>query len=171
MKVDWMKERSMIEREAVGVSDNPEYDRSEQIGNVADLHRRVNRRLRLYVPEAWLDLNLTIAQLKSLFFIANQGSTNSRRLAAALGVTPSNVTGIVDRLVEQGLVSRQENPEDRRSLLLQATDKGESILSDLRERRTTYLSEVLARLSQEELSLVESGLSLLARAADECEGN
>jgi len=52
-----------------------------------------------------MDLSLTIGQLKSLFFIDFEGSTNFKKLATALGVTPPNVTGIVDHLVEQGLVT------------------------------------------------------------------
>ncbi len=146
-------------------------DKAHLISEVVDLHRRVNRALRQHGPEAWMELNLTVAQLKSLFFISNRGSSNSRKLAEALGVTPANVTGIVDRLVEQGLVSRQENPEDRRVLLLRATDKGEAILADLRERRITHLSDVLAGLSAEELAIVAQGLALLARAAEGYEGN
>lgn len=144
-------------------------DKTDLIREVAELHRRVNRSIRQHTSEAWMDLNLTTAQLKSLFFIANQASTNSRRLASALGVTPSNVTGIVDRLVEQGLVIRQENPDDRRVLLLQATEKGESILTDLRERRTTHLAEALARLGEGELSTVQQGLLTLLRATEEFE--
>lgn len=142
-------------------------DERDLVNTIIDLHRRVNRALRQYVPEAWMGLKLTIGQLKSLFYISNEGSTNSRKLAAALRVTPSNVTGIVDRLVEQGLVSRHENPEDRRTLLLQTTEKGESVLADLRERRITHLSEALAALVPEDLATLAQGLAALAAAVEE----
>ncbi|MCL5961737.1 MAG: MarR family transcriptional regulator [Chloroflexi bacterium] len=141
-------------------------NKTQLISEVVDLHRRVKRALGQYTPEAWMDLNLTIAQLKSLLYIASEGSTNSRKLAAALRVTPSNVTGIVDRLVEQGLVSRQENPEDRRAILLRATEEGGEILADLREKRSNYLSEVLDCLSAVDLAAVARGLALLADAAE-----
>lgn len=109
---------------------------------------------------------MTIPQLKSLFFIASQGSTNFRKLAAALGVTPSNVTGIVDRLVEQKLVIRQENPEDRRMLMLGATAKGEALAAELRERVTSHMSEILTHLEQKELNTIAQGLTLLTEAAE-----
>ncbi len=54
-----------------------------------------------------------------------------KKLAEALGVTPPNVTGIIDRLVEQALVTRTENPEDRRIMLLQTTEKGHELLDNL----------------------------------------
>ncbi len=141
-------------------------DKAELIRAVIELQRRVNRSLREYTTDAWMNLSLTIAQLKSLFFIANEGSTNFKKLAAALGVTPSNVTGIIDRLVEQGLVSRTENPEDRRILLLRATDRGQALLTDLRESRISHMSQILAHLSPEELSCLVHGLTAFVKAAE-----
>ena len=141
-------------------------DKAELTKEIIELQRRINRDMRQYTLDAWMELNLTIPQLKSLFFIANQGSTNFTKLASALGVTPSNVTGIIDRLVEQGLVSRQENPEDRRMLMLRVTDKGEAIIADLRERRASHISEILTHLSSEELNIVVKGFNLLAKAAE-----
>jgi DNA-binding MarR family transcriptional regulator len=75
------------------------------------------------------------------------------------------VTGIVDRLVEQGLVSREENPEDRRMLLLKTRDKGKALLAKLRERGINRVSGILAQLSLEELSALARGLIAFAKVA------
>lgn len=141
-------------------------DREELVREVVRLQRRVNRILRQYSPLNWISLNLTIAQLKSLLFIANEGTTNLKSLASALGVTPANVTGIVDRLVEQGLVSREENPADRRMLLLRLTDKGENLLANLREIREDYMLRVLEQMNDEQLAALAQGLSAFLAAAD-----
>jgi MarR family transcriptional regulator, organic hydroperoxide resistance regulator len=141
-------------------------EKTELIQEIVELHRRVNRAVRLNAPDAWMQLSMTIPQVKSLFFITNNGSTNFKKLATALKVTPSNLTGVIDRLVEQGLVSRTENPEDRRQMMLKATEKGEGLVSELRERRISYLSRTLADLSKEELSTIAKGLDLLAGATD-----
>jgi DNA-binding MarR family transcriptional regulator len=140
------------------------------VREIIELQRQVRRALRGYVPDAWMNLNLTIPQLKSLFLIAREGSMNTKSLAEELGVTPSNVTGIIDRLVKQGLVSRQENTEDRRMLQIQVTDKGETILTGLREETISSMSEVLARMSVEELSSLARGLSSLVKAAEGYKG-
>ena len=113
-----------------------------------------------------MDLSLTIGQLKSLFFIDFEGSTNFKKLATALGVTPPNVTGIVDHLVEQGLVSREENSDDRRMLVLKTTDKGKALLAKLRESSKNQMSGVLARLNLVELSALARSLVALADAAE-----
>ena len=112
-------------------------------------------------------LDLPTLQVKSLFFITNRGSTNFKNLAATLKVTPSNLTGVIDRLVEQGLVSRTENPEDRRMMVLKATEKGDSLVSELRERRLSYLTKALNDLTPEELAAIKSGLTVLAKAAEQ----
>ncbi len=140
------------------------------IKEIIELQRRVGRAQRQYELDVWMGLPLTMPQLKSLFFINNQGSTNSGKLAAALGVTPTNVTGIIDRLVKQGLVSRTEDIQDRRMFLLQATTRGEELVAKLRERRRGYLSEVLARLSLDELATLAQGLNSLVKAAEAHEG-
>lgn len=145
-------------------------EKQELITEIIKLQRKVDRAWRQYELGVWLDLPITMAQLKSLFFISNQGSTHSGKLAAALGVTPTNVTGIIDRLVKQGLVSRTEDVQDRRVMLLQATGRGEELVTKLRERRRSYLAEGLARLSVDELAILARGLSSLARAAETREG-
>jgi DNA-binding MarR family transcriptional regulator len=128
--------------------------------------QQMSHALGQYAPEAWMELNLTIVQLKSLFFIDSEDSTNFKKLASALGVTPPDVTRIVDRLVEQGMVTRRENPEDRRMQLLQATKKGKTLLTRLRENKTTHLYRILTHLSTEELTTVAQGLRALIRAAE-----
>ena len=141
-------------------------DKAELISQIITLQRKADQARRQYELDVWMSLPLTIAQLKSLFFIINQGSTSAGTLAAALGVTPTNTTGIIDRLVKQGLVTRTENPENRRMLLLRATDRGEELVARLRERRRDYMSEVLQRMSVGELTTISQGLSSLVKAAE-----
>jgi len=145
-------------------------DKSQLIQEVVELEQQVSRIIGQHAPNIWIDSGLTLTQLRSLFLIANKGSTNFRKLAEALGVTPSNVTGIVDRLVEQGLVSRTQNPEDRREMTLQATDKGQALVSNLKEVGIKHMTQILSVLSLEELSALAQGLSAFIRAADSYKG-
>jgi DNA-binding MarR family transcriptional regulator len=142
-------------------------EKSELVSDAVRLYREAHRAMRQPLFEGWKGLNLTVPQLRSLFFISSSGSSSPGRLAASLGVTPPNVTGIVDRLVEQGLVARRESEQDRRVLLLQTTDKGEAVLSDLRESRTNTMTDVLSRLHEAELQALVKGLGSLVKAAQE----
>jgi MarR family transcriptional regulator, organic hydroperoxide resistance regulator len=144
--------------------------KSQLIQEIVELERQVGRIIGQHAQIIWIDSGLTLTQLRSLFLIANKGSTNFRKLAEALGVTPSNVTGIIDRLVEQGLVSRTQNPEDRREMTLQTTDKGQALVSNLKEVGIKHMTHILSLLSLEELSALIQGLSAFIRAAETYKG-
>lgn len=145
-------------------------DRSQLVQEIVELQRQVGRIIGQHAHIIWIDSGLTLTQLRSLFLIANKGSTNFRKLAEAMGVTPSNVTGIVDRLEEQGLVSRTQNPEDRREMTLQATDRGQTLVSNLKETGIKHMTQILSLLSLEELSALAQGLSAFIKAADSYKG-
>ena len=54
----------------------------------------------------------------------HQGPQTQRRLAEAMKVTPRNVTGLVDALVDTGFVERGPHPTDRRATLVSLTERG-----------------------------------------------
>jgi len=141
-------------------------EKEELIKEIVKDQRLVNQSLGQYNPDVWMGLSLTIAQVKSLFYISNEDDINFRKLAAAMKVTPSNVTGIIDRLVEQGLVSRTENPEDRRMLMLRLTEKGKTLIGNLKERRTSQMSGVLSTMNRDQLETVQRAFAFLAKAAE-----
>ncbi len=142
---------------------NGKVNREKLIDELMLLERRITHAAGQWNPVVWMGLELTISQLKSLMFIDFEGSTNSRTLATALGVTPPNVTGIIDRLVEQKLVSRTENPEDRRIATLTLTSRGKAVLTKLQEIKRSLRESILIRLTLEELSCLSHGLSAIAR--------
>jgi DNA-binding MarR family transcriptional regulator len=143
--------------------------RDELIAQVIDAQRRVNRVIRERTLDSWVKLNLTIPQLKSLFYISRHGRVNPSGLASGIRVTPANVTGILDRLVEQGLLTRTPDPNDRRISWLTVTDKGKTLINDLREGRAQEMRRTLDKLTEEELSSVAHGFELVAAAAEASE--
>jgi DNA-binding MarR family transcriptional regulator len=140
-------------------------DKARLVQEVVELQRQIGRMIGQHAPSVWIDSGLSITQLRSLFLIVNRGSTNFRKLADALKVTPSNVTGIIDRLEEQDLVSRTQNPKDRREMTLQATDKGKALVFSLREAEIEQMTCILSLLSLEELTSLAKGLSAFVKAA------
>ena len=145
-------------------------DKKALINRILELQGRFFHTMGSGEKEVWLELNLTIAQLKSLIFISSEGTTNFKTLATVMKVTPPDVTRIINHLVEQGLVSHQENPENRRMQILKVTDKGEVFLKGLRERGPKQLSGILRLLSREDLSALQQGLSALVQAAENKKG-
>lgn len=140
--------------------------RAELAKEISHLLRQLVRtRSSQYAPHVWLEVPLTIAQLKSLIFITFNEGTNFRKLAAALGVSAPSLSGIIDRLVEQRLVSREEDSEDRRVTQLKATEEGKTLVGKLTENFTGHMSGMLSELTMAELSALAKGLSALLRVA------
>ena len=67
---------------------------------------------------------LTVARTHLLWELHQRGPSTQRVLADALGVSPRNITGLVDGLVATGFVTREPHPADRRRTELVLTDSG-----------------------------------------------
>jgi MarR family transcriptional regulator, organic hydroperoxide resistance regulator len=142
-------------------------DREELIKQIMQVQKQMGRYLHKDPPDAWLTLNLTIAQLKTLMFINFKGNTNFKMLARALKVSPPNVTGIVDRLLVQELVSREDNPENRRMQILQVTENGKALISELMKRADSNLYTILSIMKTADLEHLVNGMSALLSAAQQ----
>ncbi len=140
--------------------------REELIARIIEAQHRMRRVARERTLDSWVELNLTIPQLKSLFYISRYGRVNPSSLASGIRVTPPNVTGIVDRLVEQSLLMRTADADDRRVAWLTVTDKGKTLINDLREGRAQEMRRILDKLTEEELASVAHGFELVAAAAE-----
>jgi len=92
--------------------------------------------------------DLTIMQVHALYAISQGDITTMGQVAGALHCDASNVTGIVDRLVAGGLITRQEGAHDRRTKTLHLTEKGRAAIDDIYSHLPTQLG--CARLSDSE---------------------
>ena len=120
---------------------------------------------RLHVPH-FLELSLTLAQLKALYLIVTNGPMRMTEIAERLGTAPSTSTGVVDGLVQLGLLERHEDPADRRQVVVEATAAARERLEDFSELGRERLREMLARIERDsDLRTIERALTLLTDAA------
>ena len=106
--------------------------------------------------------DLSIPQFRTLGFIQRYPDSSLSDLADHLGLTLPSVSKLVDGLVKQKLISRQESNVDRRRLTLVLTSTGESIINSARAAALTNLTKVLSRLSNDELGTIHQAMELLA---------
>ena len=78
-------------------------------------------RLRLRGINLEVSTGLFGRELDLLALLTSSGPTSVKSLVADLGLPRSTMTAIVDRLQDRGLVNRHPNPQDRRSVVLEAT--------------------------------------------------
>ncbi|GAA1625935.1 MarR family winged helix-turn-helix transcriptional regulator [Leucobacter chromiireducens] len=105
--------------------------------------------------------DLTEARFGVLLAAAEDPAATPARLAAKLDITRAAVTGLVDGLVRQGLVTRHEDPEDRRSLTVTVTLAGHATLAALGPRYGEWLSSLTAGLSPSDIARASAALSTI----------
>jgi len=121
----------------------------------------------LHAPEV-AELNLTLAQLKATYVVAAAGSIRMGSLAVQLGTALSTTSGVVDRLVQLGLLERLEEPSDRRQVLVRATKVARQQLESMSELGRGRIRELVLRLSTPaDIDIVKQAINLLADAAAE----
>ena len=99
--------------------------------------------------------------------IQSLGIAGSRPIAAIrqqLGLTPSTMTGLVDRLEEQGYLRREAHPSDRRATVLRLTRKGETAFQREVEFYRALVDETLSALGEDAKKLVLAALDCLGRS-------
>jgi MarR family transcriptional regulator, organic hydroperoxide resistance regulator len=138
-------------------------EKSESIKKIHELQRELAKTMRGHAFKRWMTLSMTTSQVKSLFCIVENERISSRKLADMLDVTPANITGIVDKLIEQGLVRRVESQEDRRVVFLESTVEGKTLMASLDHMATEQASTMLAGLSEEDLNHLHLGMAALLR--------
>lgn len=99
------------------------------------------------------ELDFSPAQLHSLRLLEPDVETPMRALARQLFCDPSNVTGIVDRLVARGLVERRGSDTDRRVKIIRLTPEGERIRASVLERMSAPPAEIADLPLDQQLAL------------------
>jgi DNA-binding MarR family transcriptional regulator len=114
---------------------------------------------------AWLDLEITMGQLKALMTLIVNGAQSVGVLGRALGIAEPAASTLVDKLEEQGFVTRAADSEDRRRTLVQPTAAAQDLFDHLQRGRNEQLAEWLGELGEDDLRALAQGLGALVHVA------
>jgi len=104
---------------------------------------------------------LTATQSMVLRWLTDRGPVPMGELAEALDITMAGATGLVDRMVQAGLLTRERSEADRRLVLVAPTKAGAEALEQDRRARFQTFRKVTDGLSLEDLQQFERILRLL----------
>lgn len=93
---------------------------------------------------------LTQPQFGALECLGHLGPMTIGDLSRKMLVSGGNMTCVVDNLEKEGLVRRQHSDEDRRSVIVALTEKGEEMFRDIFPRHAVFIQQLAAVLSAEE---------------------
>ncbi|NBJ11404.1 MarR family winged helix-turn-helix transcriptional regulator [Microvirga arsenatis] len=116
---------------------------------------RLNRRATNAVAGELRALGLSIPQFDLLSTLTEREGLSQQELAERLYVTKGNVSGLLDRMVEAGLVERRSIPGDRRSNALYLTDKGRALADQGISAQRAYVMRTLGTLPAQDLAELE----------------
>jgi DNA-binding MarR family transcriptional regulator len=109
----------------------------------------------------WEDHGVTLPQLRVLFYLRTQPGVTTQVLASALGLRVPTVSGLIDKLVRNGLVERGSDPDDRRLIPLSLTVQGQEVVGTIRQGNQAYLQQLASDLG-DDLDEMTRVLELLA---------
>ncbi len=138
---------------------------SGDVRGVLEAQFAVSRCMVSQQPQDWMQLDLTIAQVKTLMTLAGRPDQTVSQLAERLGSGKPAASILVDRLVQLGLARRSEDANDRRRTLVALTDAGSDLVARLRQGNLDQLVEWLRAMKPADLAALRRGLEALAAIA------
>ena len=111
---------------------------------------------------------LSMSQIGALFQI-NRGRSNVSDLGERLGITIAAASQMLERLVQQGLILRSEDPQDRRVKKLLLTDKGRRIMEEIMHARQGWLTDLIPTLSADEKEQIAAAVRILIDKTNQLE--
>lgn len=147
-----------------GVLEQIDDERLRLMGLLVRSHRRLTdllgRELEQVVgiPLVWFDVLIHIGG-------AEEGRLTMSKLSTEVALTTGGVTRLIDRMVEAGLVSRQNCPSDRRSVHVVLTPRGQSTLGTAIGAHIDGLERhLMAPLDEKDRAALKVALGKLARS-------
>ena len=114
----------------------------------------------------WPGGPLSLVHLHVLTVLDVDGAIPMRVLADSLDVSQASATGIVDRMEQRGLVTRQRDDADRRVVRVALTEEGRDMVNGMAADRREKLATVLDDLSDDELGGFLAGARAMRRARE-----
>lgn len=91
------------------------------------------------------------SHVKTIFYLYHKKSMSISNMARCLDISKPNMTPIIDKLIEEGLVTRYTNPSDRRKINVELTDKGVSFIKERHLEVKSILANKISSLEVDDL--------------------
>lgn len=135
----------------------------ESISQIINLNKNVNRSLKHKFHHLIQDSELTFPQLSVISMLEKYGEQKVSELSEKMGLSDSTVSGILDRLEQKGIIKRERTKDDRRVVKISLTGKSKKFCNDFRQKKEEFFTQLLKRLSDQEIKDIIKGLEILYR--------
>lgn len=119
---------------------------------------RLSTRIRFAVADKLKSLGISVSQCDVLTTLTEAEGLSQQELATRLYVTKGNISGLVDRLAEAGLVERRPTTADRRSHAIFLTEAGRRTAADGIALQREFVARTFGRLPHDQRLALEATL-------------
>jgi DNA-binding MarR family transcriptional regulator len=105
--------------------------------------------------------DLSVPQFRTLAFVNRNKGSSLSEVADHIGLTSPSASTLVDGLIQRGMMTREEHPDDRRRIRLAVTSPGEAILETSTRGTMAYLAKKLSSLSADEREVIVKAMKTL----------
>ncbi len=121
---------------------------------------------QMHLLRHWPGGRMSLVHLNVLFALSSEGPLPMSGLAELLDVSQASATGIVDRMEQRGLVTRERSADDRRIVRVVLTPEGENLIEGLAANRRDKLAQLLNSLAESDAQALLQGLRAMRRARE-----
>jgi DNA-binding MarR family transcriptional regulator len=133
----------------------------ESSSKIINLIRNLNKSMRHRFHDFMQDSGLTFPQLSVISTLTKNGELKVSVLSDKIGLSDSTVSGILDRLEQKNIIRRERNQDDRRVVKIALTEGSRKFCKDFHKRAEEHFSNLLKRLSEQEIKDIIKGLETL----------
>jgi len=119
-----------------------------------------------YLYAGLAETGIDDTDFRILEVLLNKGPLPVNTIGPKVNLTPGSISTAVDRLVERGLVSRVESPEDRRIRIVSLTPKGKDLIAPVFRKHAAEIRKVFVDVSPKELRALEATLKKIGKRAE-----
>lgn len=128
--------------------DTPMLEQAREIHQV--VHRLRTGLMRQHSKMSCMDdfgVDLTMSQINTLMMVSHEQPVTIKRLAEAMCVSAPSASSMVDKLVEVGMLTREQSKVDRREVVVCLSGKAEAIMQQLEAMFLSYILDIMKRLT------------------------
>lgn len=145
------------------------------IDKIQALAFSIGKKMQTELLEQMQASGLTPPQFYILKILDHYGASRATKLAKKMYVKPSAITVMIDRLIDQELVLRYHDKDDRRVVVIELTKKGKDVLEEAMAARNGHIAKYFSQLELQEredlLRLCEKLEAIICGASEEKERN
>jgi MarR family transcriptional regulator, 2-MHQ and catechol-resistance regulon repressor len=127
--------------------------------------RKAHEAAHDYLYRGIAETGISDTDFRVLEALLHKGPLPVNTIGPKVHLTPGSISVAVDRLLEKGLVTRAESPDDRRVRVVALTKSGKDLIVPIFRKHSTEIAKVFADVNAAELQILESVLKKAGKRA------